>query len=115
MSVHTIVRNAWIVAGLLVLGVGLGDLVAGRTKLAQYNEALARAPVAAAPDPAVLFPKTTEAQEQRAVALAKLGFYKLLFLAGQILTLTGLVLIMVGVIQLRVRGAPETASPPRSR
>ena len=92
-------RSGWIVAGLLLLTIGLGDVLVGRTKLAQYQEVIAQASPVRPPDPAVLFPKVTEAEEQRAVARAKLGFYNLLFLAGQLLTLGGLVLVVVGVVR----------------
>jgi hypothetical protein len=63
-------------------------------------------------DPARLFPKVTESEEQRAVAKAKLGFYNQLFLGGQLLTLSGLVLIGVGLIRARRRvlGAPIAAA-----
>jgi hypothetical protein len=44
----------------------------------------------------------TEAEEQRSVARAKLGFYNLLFLAGQMLTLGGLVLVVIGLVRLRL-------------
>ena len=101
LSIRAFARNAWIVAGLLLLGIGLGDLSVGRSKLQQYNETLSRPMPEVPRDPAILFPKATEAEEQRAVAYAKLGFYRLLFKAGQYLTLTGFVLLIVGAIQLR--------------
>jgi len=62
---------------------------------------LEQTPAVRTRDRAVLFPKVTEAEEQRNVARAKLGFYNLLFLAGQMLTLGGLVLIVVGLVRLR--------------
>ena len=115
LSVQALSRSGWIVAGLLVLAIGLGDVVVGRTKLGQYQATLAQ-PVEVRPrDPASLFPKVTESEEQRAVARAKLGFYNLLFLAGQIMTLIGLVLTVVGLVRLR-RGLPtEVATDRNSR
>lgn len=103
LTVLSITRNAWIVAGLLLLAVGIGDVVVARTKLSQYEETLSTTPAKPPKNPAVLFPKASEAEEQRSVARAKLGFYNMLFLAGQLLTLGGLVVIVVGVVQLRSR------------
>ncbi|SRR5258706_232525 len=103
LSVQSLARSVWIVAGLLLLGIGLGDVLVGRTKLAQYQEVVAQAAPVRPRDPAVLFPKVTEAEEQRSVARAKLGFYNLLFLAGQILTLSGLLLVVIGVVRLHRR------------
>jgi len=101
LTVRSLARSGWVVAGLLLLAIGVGDLVVGRTKLAQYHDVLEQVPAVRARDRAVLFPKVTEADEQRNVARAKLGFYNLLFLAGQMLTLGGLVLIVVGLVRLR--------------
>jgi hypothetical protein len=106
LTVISVTRNAWIVAGLLLLAVGIGDVVTARTKLAQYQDTLASTPAKPPKNPAVLFPKASEAEEQRSVARAKLGFYNMLFLAGQILTAGGLLLVVVGVVQLRSRGLP---------
>ena len=103
LTVRALARSRAFVAGLLLLAVGLGDVVTGRTKLAQYQAVLAQPLVTPARDPATLFPKVTEAEEQRAVARAKLGFYNVLFLAGQILTLAGLVLLIIGLVVLRRR------------
>jgi len=101
LSVQTMARSGWIVAGLLLLAIGLGDVVVGRNKLAQYQVVLSQGVAPPAHDPVTLFPKVTEAEEQRAVARAKLGFYNLLFLAGQVLTLGGLLFTVVGLVRLR--------------
>jgi hypothetical protein len=110
LSLRALMRNAWVVAGLLLLGIGLGDVVVGRTKLAQYQEGFAHSAVTPPRDPSVLFPKSSEVDEQRAVAHAKVGFYNVLFLAGQIMTFTGLVLLVFGLVQLRRRDAPTASS-----
>jgi hypothetical protein len=101
LSVRTLARSPFIVAGLLLLAIGLGDLFVGRTKLQQYHAELAHVPAPRPRDHATLFPKVTEAEEQRSVARAKLGYYNLLFLAGQTLTLVGLILVVVGLARLR--------------
>jgi len=108
LTVRALARSRAFVAGLLLLAVGLGDVVAGRTKLNQYQAVLAQPVVTPPRDPATLFPKVTEAEEQRAVARAKLGFYNVLFLAGQILTLVGLVLLILGLVGLRRRAVRAT-------
>ena len=114
LSVRTLARSSLVVAGLLLLCIGLGDVVVGRTKLAQYQAVLAQAPAVRPHNPAVLFPKVTEAEEQRSVARAKLGFYNLLFLAGQLLTVVGLLLVVVGLVRLS-RGKSDTLAMARSR
>ena len=114
LSLRMLSRSSLIVGGLLLLCIGLGDVVVGRTKLAQYQAVLAQAPAVRPRDPAVLFPKVTEAEEQRSVARAKLGFYNLLFLAGQLLTVVGLLLVVVGVVRL-LRGTTEPLVIARSR
>jgi hypothetical protein len=114
LSVRMLARSSLVVAGLLLLCIGLGDVVVGRTKLAQYQAVLAQAPAVRPRDPAILFPKVTEAEEQRSVARAKLGFYNLLFLAGQLLTVVGLLLVVVGVVRL-LRGTTEPLVIARSR
>ncbi len=107
LTVQAMARSVWIVAGLLLLAIGLGDVLVGRTKLSQYQEMIAQAAPVRPRDPATLFPKVTEADEQRSVARAKLGFYNLLFLSGQLLTLSGLVLVVIGVVRLHRRPDPR--------
>jgi hypothetical protein len=114
LTVRTIARNPWIVAGSLVLAIGLVDIYVGRTKLAEYEAVQAHTSVVRSKDPTVLFPKVTEAEEQRAVARTKLGFYNLLFLFGQIMSLTGLLSTAIGVFRLRRYTSPAL-SVPRSR
>jgi hypothetical protein len=114
LTVRAVARNAWIVGGLLVLAIGIVDIYVGRTKLAEYEAVQAHTPVVRSKDPTVLFPKVTEAEEQRAVARTKLGFYNLLFLFGQIMTLMGLLLAAIGVLRLR-RHTPPVVTVPQSR
>ena len=102
LTVRSLARSGWVVAGVLLLAIGVGDLVVGRTKLAQYHDALAQTPAVRTRDRSVLFPKPAEADEQRNVARAKLGFYNLLFLSGQMLTLGGLILVVIGLVRLRL-------------
>ena len=114
LSIRALARNGLVLAGLLLLGVGLGDSIAGRTKIGQYEDLLHDSTVAAAPalhDPTALFPTASETQERQELARAKLGFYHLLVIVGQILCAGGMVLIALGILQLRIRSvrvAPET-------
>jgi hypothetical protein len=104
------VRNGFIVAGALLLGVGIGDMVAGRAKLHEYRAVVALAPAPDPPDPAALFPKASEAQERYAVAQAKLAFYQLLFLAGQLLAAAGVLLMGIGAFRQRLRSLRSAPS-----
>jgi len=106
-----IVRSPLVVAGLLLLGVGLGDTIAGGSKLGQYEALLRATPATQTQDPTALFPTVSEAQERRELAHAKLGFYSLLVTVGQVLMAVGSALAMIGVLRARLkppRAAPET-------
>lgn len=103
ITLHALLRNGFVLAGILVVGVGLGDMIAGRSKLEEYRQVVRNAPPPKPKNPAALFPTASEAQERLAMAEAKLGFYELLFLVGQILTSLGLLLIAIGAFQLRLR------------
>jgi hypothetical protein len=105
-------RNGFVVAGALLFAVGMGDVLAGRAKLREYRALVAQAPAAEPHDPAALFPKASEAQERHAVAQAKLTFYELLVLVGQLLAAGGVLLMGIGVFRHRLRAlrtAPASA------
>jgi hypothetical protein len=107
------VRNGFIVAGALLLAVGVGDMLAGHAKLVEYRALVALAPAPEPHDPAALFPKASEAQERYAVAQAKLAFYQLLFLVGQLLAAIGVLLLGIGAFRQRLRtlrSAPSSAA-----
>jgi hypothetical protein len=103
IPLQALARSALVIAGLLVLGVGLGDTVAGHVKIAQYEELLRGTPVPVPADPAALFPTASESQERYELARAKLAFYHLLLRAGQLLSALGFLLVAVGVLRLRLR------------
>ena len=107
------VRNGFIVAGALLLGVGVCDMLAGHSKILEYRVVVAKAPEPEPHDPAALFPKASEAQERYAVAQAKLGFYQLLFVVGQLLAAGGVLLMGIGAFRQRLktlRTAPAAAA-----
>src|SRR5262245_40496713 len=82
-------RSSLIVAGLLLLGVSLGDTIAGRAKVVQYEELLRTTEATPPADPAALFPTASESRERHDLARMKLGFYHLLLTAGQVLIALG--------------------------
>jgi hypothetical protein len=96
-------RSAFIVAGVLILAVGTGDMLTGRFRIQEYRGIIRELPAPEPHDPTALFPKASETQEQRAVAEAKLSYYQLLFLVGQLLAAGGVVLLAIGAFQLRQR------------
>lgn len=102
-SIRSLVHSGLVWAGLLLVAVGLGDAIAGRVKITQYQEAVRSAPSVEPRDPAALFPTANEGQERRAVALTKLGFYQLLFTSGQILAAGGFLLFLLGILRARFR------------
>jgi len=112
VTLHALTRNGFVLAGLLLLGVGLGDAIAGRMKLAQYQEIVRTTAPAEPREHSGLFPTASEGQERHAIARAKLGFYQLLFSAGQLLAAVGFVLLVIGVVQLRFRTLRSAALPP---
>ncbi len=115
LSLHALARSGLVLAGLLLLAVGLGNLVAGRTKIVQYEEVLRSAPPARPPaDPAALFPPTSEGDERHELAIAKLAFYQLLLRTGWLLSLLGALLLSLGVLRVWVRAPRAPAGPLRA-
>ena len=114
LSFRSLARSGLVLAGLLLLGVGLGDTIAGRTKMMQYQELLETTATPPAPaNPAALFPTATEGQERQELARAKLAFYHLLVTVGQLLSAVGLILISVGILRLRAHPPFTTDHPAR--
>ena len=105
-------RSGLVLAGLLLLGVGIGNVIAGHSKIGEYEEVLRTSPTPPPPDPAVLFPKPSEALERRELARAKLAFYQLLLGAGQLLSALGVVLLAAGVLRLRLRALRAAPGSP---
>ena len=115
LSLHALARSGLVLSGLLLLAVGLGNLVAGRTKIVQYEEVLRSASPARPPaDPAALFPPTSEGDERHELAIAKLAFYQLLLRAGWLLSLLGALLLSLGVLRVWVRAPRARAGPLRA-
>src|SRR5262249_19412481 len=108
-------RSGFVVAGTLLLAVGAGDMVAGRSKIQEYRSVVREVLPPEPHDPTALFPKASEAQERHALAQAKLAFYQVLFLGGQFLATGGVVLLAIGAYLLRqrtLRVAPPAGSVP---
>ncbi len=107
---YALARSTLVWAGTLLFLVGVGDTIAGRVKMAQYEEVLRKAPAREARSRPTLFPTATEGEERRAVAAAKLGFYRVLFTVGKILTLAGVLVLAAGIARVRWRPPPLPAS-----
>jgi len=114
LSIQTLLKSSLVLAGLLLLVVGLGDVVVGRTKMFQYQETLAQTPPATV-DPASLFPTASEGKERHSVTMGKLAFYQLLVNVGQLMVAAGFTLIAVGVLRVSVGGARAPRNLPSSR
>ena len=116
-----LLRNGVVIGGLLLLGVGVADIAAGHTKVAEYQQVLVveRAAAARAADASRrLFPASSETAQRVAIAEAKLGYYGLLVLVGQVLAAVGLILVAIGAVRERlraVRALPARAAPQHSR
>jgi|GEM_PF-1718570 hypothetical protein len=104
-ALHGLLRNGFVVAGMLLLGVGAADVVVGRVKSAQYADLIRSSPPAEPRSPTELFPTASEGRERTAVAQAKLGYYQLLRSAGDLIAAAGLFLLALGLIQVRLAGA----------
>lgn len=110
---HGLLRNGFVLAGILLIGVGGADTLVGRVKCAQYEDAVRSVPPVEPRSPEALFPTASEGHERTAVARAKLGYYQLLLTAGDLLGAVGLLLLAVGIIQFRLRGPrPRAAATP---
>ena len=102
LTLRALTRSGLVLAGLLLLGVGVGESMAGRSKIAQYEELLRATAVREPVDRAALFPTATEGQERHELARAKLAFYHLLLMVGQALSAVGLILVATGALRVRV-------------
>lgn len=110
VSLGMLARSGLVLAGLLLLGIGLGDTIAGRLKIAQYEDLVrTTAALVPQPDPAALFPTATEGSERHELARAKLAFYQLLLTAGQLLSAVGFALLALGVLRVLRQAPPRPA------
>lgn len=114
LTVYGVLKSGLVLAGLLLLAVGLGDMVTGRAKVVQYHEALAQTPPTPA-DPTALFPTSSEGAERRGVVAAKLAFYELLVTVGEVLAAGGFALVAAGVLRASLRSARTSGESSPSR
>ena len=110
LQLSVLARSRLVVAGALLLAVGLGNAMVGRAKIGQYRQAVVDAQPAAPRQPAQLFPTANEADERRTVAVAKLGYYELLFTVGQGLCAFGFLLLAAGVLRARSHPSRRASS-----
>ena len=112
LSSYALMRSGLVLAGLLLLAVGFGNMIAGHSKIGQYEE-LVQLTVPHAPrDPIALFPAVSEGEERHALAAAKLAFYQLLVTAGQLLAALGGSLIAIGVLRVWMRAPRAPVDSP---
>ena len=110
---HALVRSGLVLTGLLLLAVGIGNVIAGRSKFDQYAElgALTEAQVAPRP-PATLFPAVSEGEERHRLANAKKDFYELLVNVGWLLGCLGVALFAIGTLRVWMRAPRSVAQSP---
>jgi uncharacterized membrane protein len=109
---HALARSGLVLAGILLLAVGVGNVVAGQSKVAQYTELATLTTPRTPRAPATLFPVASEGEERHELAGAKKAFYELLVTAGWLLVVLGAALIAIGALRTWTR-MPRAA--PRSR
>ena len=102
-TMHGLTRSALVMAGLLLVVVGVGDVIAGWAKIGQYRELVRLTAAVERPDPAALFPTANEGQERHALAVNKLAFYQLVLATGQTLAALGIALMAAGALHVRIR------------
>jgi len=102
-TMHRLTRSALVMAGLLLVVVGVGDVITGWAKVGQYRDLVRVTAAVERPDPAALFPTANEGQERHALAVDKLAFYQLVLTTGRTLAALGIVLMAAGALHLRIR------------
>lgn len=104
-SLPRLLHSGFITAGLLLASVGLANCVVGSVKLSQYERLAAKVAATTAPRPALssgfLFTNVSEAHERQNIAAAKLQYYRVVLTVGQLLVVTGLILILIGYVRLQ--------------
>ncbi|MGH7778802.1 MAG: hypothetical protein ACREQR_03125 [Candidatus Binataceae bacterium] len=127
MKLHDLYSDWRVVTGIALACLGAGNWIIGLNRTQQYSQIIARAPNAAAGSDyrsfdeldasagvAVLEPLTAR---ERAVsyATARMDFYHVTFLTGQMLVLVALLVAfwgVIAVIQNDARSAMGSAGPP---
>jgi hypothetical protein len=108
-TLRQLLRRPAFTGGALVLCLGCANWVVGNAKLAQY-EAVA-APTATPADGSVIlssgftFSDVSESHERSNIAAAKVKYYSVVLIAGELLSFLGLAMTLVGYLQLRAAGA----------
>lgn len=106
-------KNYLFVAGLVLMTLGLGNYIAGESKVAHYQEVI----VEASPQTRVSqslfsdgtrYPFPHEARERLEIARAKLDFYQVVLSSGRLMTSLGIGCILIALIRLRRQSAAQS-------
>jgi len=102
-------RSPLFLGGVLICCLGLANWVVGRVKMSQY-EALAAHSTAPSSEGVNLssgftFFNVSENHEHHNIAVAKVQYYSVVLMAGELLAFAGLALIAAGYIRLRFRAS----------
>ena len=108
-TLRQLTRHPLFTGGALILFLGLANWIVGSTKLTQYR-ALVAATAAPASDRVMLssgftFSDVSESRERHNIAMAKVDYYSVVVIAGQLLLFVGLGLSCFGYFQVRASAA----------
>jgi len=108
-TLRQLTRHPLFTGGALVLFLGLANWIVGSTKLTQYR-ALVTATAAPTSDRVMLssgftFSDVSESHERHNIAMAKVDYYGVVAIAGELLVFVGLALTCFGYFQVRASAA----------
>jgi hypothetical protein len=110
-------KNHLFVAGLVLMTLGLGNYIAGDSKVAHYQEVIAEALPQARVSQSLFsdekrHPFPHEARERLEIARAKLDFYQVVLSSGRLMTSLGIGCILVALIRQRRRSHVQSREKP---
>jgi hypothetical protein len=108
-TLRQLTRHPLFTGGALILFLGCANWIVGSTKLTQYR-ALVAATAAPATDRVTLssgftFSDVSESHERHNIAMAKVNYYSVVVIAGELLFFLGLALTCFGYFQVRASAA----------
>lgn len=108
-TLRQLTRHPLFTGGALIVFLGLANWIVGGTKLTQYR-ALVAATAAPTTDRVMLssgftFSDVSESRERHNIALAKVDYYSVVVIAGELLVFVGLALSGFGYFRIRASAA----------